>query len=290
MSGRGHRHAHGSGERYDREAARYATWWAPVLAPAGEALVGRILADVRLPAAPTIVEIGSGTGTLARALARALPGARLIATDRAAGMLAEARRAAEADPALADRIDHRTAPAEALGLPDASADLVVGAFVHQLVRDRGPVHAESLRVLRPGGSLALVTWRAGGALPGAARVFDDTVVDAGCDVPLPGHAAEPRAGDLRSPAAAARELRRAGFRRVAARAAVLHAAWDAAGYLALKEAYDEAALFAALEATDRDRLRAAAAAAFAGLPADAFAWAAPLVSVIARKPVADPGA
>ncbi|MFO1539364.1 MAG: class I SAM-dependent methyltransferase [Chloroflexota bacterium] len=244
---------------------------------------------MRLPAAPTIVEIGAGTGTLARALARALPGARIVATDRSARMLAEAQRAADADPALAARIAHRTAPAEALGLPDGSADLVVGAFVHQLVRDRGPVHAECLRVLRPGGALALVTWQAGGALPDAARAFDDVVADSGCDVPVPGHAPERRAGDLASPDAAARELRRAGLRRGAARATALRTTWDAPGYLALKEAYDEAALFAALAPADRDRLRGAAAAAFARLPPDAFVWTAPLVSVVARRPGVAPG-
>ena len=287
MSGRGHHHGPGGpAARYDREAPAYALRWAPVLAAPGARLLARAIA-AGLPADARIVELGAGTGTLALAARRALPQATIVATDLSAGMLAEAEAAAGAaglaDP---DRLRFLRAPAAATGLPDASADLVLGAFVHQLVPDRAAVHAETLRILRPGGLLTLVTWQAGGVPPRASAAWDDLVVDLGLDRPVAGAAPDARAGDLASPAAAARELRRAGFRRVAARPDRLTWSWDAAGYLAQKEGYEEAALVATLSPAERERLRAAAAAAFARLPASAFTWDAPLVSVLARRPPA----
>ena len=53
-------------ERYDRIAAGYAQWWAPVLEPRATALLDRAAADVEA-GARRLVDIGTGTGTLARA-------------------------------------------------------------------------------------------------------------------------------------------------------------------------------------------------------------------------------
>ena len=131
-------------ERYDRDADRYGHHWAPVLDASARGLLARVAAEVRLPAAPVILDVGTGHGVLAfEALAR-WPAATVIATDASAGMLAQAREPERprsgwpGDPRL--RFQH--APAAALGVGDASVDLVVSSFVYQLVPDRATAFAE----------------------------------------------------------------------------------------------------------------------------------------------------
>lgn len=51
------------GERYDRLATGYARWWAPVLAPAVDALLDVI--DPEMAGRTRLVDIGTGTGQLA---------------------------------------------------------------------------------------------------------------------------------------------------------------------------------------------------------------------------------
>lgn len=93
-----------------------------------------------------IVDVGAGTGKLTAALVG--PDRDVIAVDPDEAMLAVLRR--ELPVAAA-----RTGRAEALPLPDASADAVVlGQAWHWV--DPGRASAEAGRVLRPGGVLGLV--------------------------------------------------------------------------------------------------------------------------------------
>src|ERR1044071_129589 len=62
-----------------------------------------------------LVDLGTGTGTLARGFARR--GCHVIGIDRDEAMLARARR-------LVPAADYRCATAESTGLPDTSADVV----------------------------------------------------------------------------------------------------------------------------------------------------------------------
>mgnify|MGYP001204066085 CR=1 FL=1 len=66
-----------------------------------------------------VVDLGTGTGTLARGFASR--GCDVIGIDPAAAMLAEARRLADA---VALTIDFRLGKAEATGQPAQSADVV----------------------------------------------------------------------------------------------------------------------------------------------------------------------
>src|SRR5262245_46362025 len=100
-------------ERYDRDAGLYGHHWAPVLDASARGLLARVAAEVRVPPAPTIVDVGTGTGVLAlEALAR-WPDATVRATDASSGMLAQASRRAEA-AGLGDdpRLSFRHAPAD----------------------------------------------------------------------------------------------------------------------------------------------------------------------------------
>jgi ubiquinone/menaquinone biosynthesis C-methylase UbiE len=103
---------------------------------------------VRLGIGPgtTVVDVGAGTGKLTRQLVPT--GARLIAVEPLDEMRAQLEAAVPSVEALAGS-------AEALPLPDASADAItVASAVHWFDLDRAL--PEFHRVLRPGGGLAVI--------------------------------------------------------------------------------------------------------------------------------------
>ncbi len=106
--------------------------------------------------------------------------------------------------------------AAAMPLASGSVDLVLSSFVLQLVPDRAAALRDAMRILRPGGSLAAVTWLEGGPDFAPAMEFDEAVIDLGIPEPEDDEEEE-RSGDFRSRRAAADELRRVGFERVSAR-------------------------------------------------------------------------
>jgi SAM-dependent methyltransferase len=96
-------------------------------------------------AARTVVDLGAGTGKLTRVLRT--PGRELVAVEPSAGMHEQFARVLPGVRVLAGT-------AEAIPLPDASADTVVCAQAWHWV-DPGRAVPEAARVLRPGGRLAL---------------------------------------------------------------------------------------------------------------------------------------
>ena len=109
-----------------------------------------------------VADIGAGTGYFALPLARAvLPGGRIFAVDMQPEMLdlLRARLAPELPVVLVEGEATRTT------LADASVDLVFIANVWHELDDRTAALAEASRILRPGGRLALLDWRADVAQP-----------------------------------------------------------------------------------------------------------------------------
>jgi SAM-dependent methyltransferase len=100
-------------------------------------------------------DVGCGSGQLSTALAEAFE--RVVATD------ASERQVASAAPH--PRVTYAVAPAEAGGLPDGAADLVVAAQAAHWF-DLPAFYAAARRVARPGGIVALVSY-------GVAEVDDD---------------------------------------------------------------------------------------------------------------------
>ena len=286
MSGRGHHHGTDAiVERYDRDADRYGHHWAPVLDRSARELLGRVAAEVRLPAVPVILDVGTGTGVLAfEALAR-WPAATVIATDASSGMLRAATAAAAAAGLAEDpRLRFAHCPADTLEADDASVDAVVSSFVFQLVPDRAAAFADALRVLRPGGALAFVSWLDGEEDFQPSFEFDEAVVDVEIDEGDAPDEEEHRSGDFPSASGAARELRAAGFKKVASVPGRLHHTWTPESYLAFKRDYEEDELFASLSVTDAERLVARARERWAAMPDDAWTWRAETVSAVAFKP------
>ncbi|MGH7396555.1 MAG: methyltransferase domain-containing protein [Candidatus Rokuibacteriota bacterium] len=108
-----------------------------------------------LPAAgQTVVDIGAGSGMDTFLAARAVgPAGAVIAVDMTPAMLERGRE----NVALTSmtQIEYRHGLAEALPVPDATADLVISNGVINLSPEKDRVFAEAFRVLKSGGRLQI---------------------------------------------------------------------------------------------------------------------------------------
>jgi SAM-dependent methyltransferase len=117
----------------------------------------------------TVLEIAAGTGdTGFLAAERIAPSGRLISSDLVPGMVAAAERRA-AELGLAN-IEFQALDAQAVDLPDESADGVLCRWGYMLVPDPSVAFAETRRVLRPGGNLSLAVWGTADENPWAAAI------------------------------------------------------------------------------------------------------------------------
>lgn len=146
----------GAGRRWwDANAAEYLADHREFLGDAGfrwgpegltEAEAG-LLGDVT---GARVLEVGAGAAQCSRWLVGR--GARVVATDVSAGMLAQSARL---DAATGVRVPAVQADARALPFADGAFDVVFTSFgAVPFVPDAARVHAEAARVLRPGGRWA----------------------------------------------------------------------------------------------------------------------------------------
>lgn len=101
-----------------------------------------------------ILEVATGTGVVTRAIASALPGARIVATDLNQPML---DRAVSQQP-RGDHVLWQQADAQSLPFEDQSSDAVVCQFGAMFFPDRRLAYSEAHRVLRPGGHFVFNVW------------------------------------------------------------------------------------------------------------------------------------
>ena len=130
-----------------------------------EALFDRLLRDGMVAAGQRLLDLGTGTGSLARGFAQR--GLQVTGLDRSSAMLDQARRL---DRAAGVRVSYIAARAESTGLREASFDAVsAGQCWHWFERARAA--REVRRLLRPGGRVIIVhfDW-----LPLAGNVVEAT--------------------------------------------------------------------------------------------------------------------
>ncbi len=131
------------GESYDVLMGR----WSRLLAP-------RFVEWARLPASGEVLDVGSGTGALSRALAEA-GAAKVVGVDRSRGY---ADFASEHVGAEYPQLAFEAGDAMALRFPDDSFDAAVSGLLLDFLPDAAVAIHEMQRVVRPRGLVAAYVW------------------------------------------------------------------------------------------------------------------------------------
>ena len=136
----------------------------------------KLLDQARLDGELDVLDVGSGTGTLAIWAKQRMPGLRIRGLDGDPAIISRAVRKAER---AGVEVPFDEGMSYTLPYADASFDRVLSSlFFHHLVpRDKERTIAEVVRVLRPGGELHVADWGEPRSLPAkvgavAIRKFD----------------------------------------------------------------------------------------------------------------------
>jgi SAM-dependent methyltransferase len=134
---------------------RWRAQLADAMTPVREWLIGKLAPQP----GQTVLELGAGTGETGFEAARFIgEDGRLVSTDFSSEMVEVARRRGT-ELGLAN-VDYRVIDAERIEFDSGSVDGVLCQSTFMLVADPAAALAETRRVLRPGGRLALSVWGA----------------------------------------------------------------------------------------------------------------------------------
>jgi SAM-dependent methyltransferase len=157
----------GDAEAYERFMGRWSRLVAPLLVD---------FADV--PDSGRVLDIGSGTGSLALAIAQRKGRARVLGIDRSKEYVAYAN---SRNP-YPGRASFQVGDAQHLEFPDASFDAALSLLVFNFIPDPRKALSEARRTTRPGGNIAAAVWDYGDGMR-MLRIFWDAAVsiDAGAE-------------------------------------------------------------------------------------------------------------
>jgi SAM-dependent methyltransferase len=119
----------------------------------------RIVQRVGIGSGEDVLDVACGTGNAAVRAAQA--GGRVVGVDLTPELFEAGRRNAAAAGVT---VDWREGDAEALPFPDASFDVVLSVFGCMCAPRHDVTARELVRVLRPGGRLAIASWTPEGAV------------------------------------------------------------------------------------------------------------------------------
>ena len=115
----------------------------------------RLVSEAVAASPGSIIDIATGTGDVAFALARKLPQASVTGIDLSEGMLDKARAKTAGLP-YASKVSFMQADCLDSGLPDGCADLITVAYGVRNFADIAAGYREMYRMLRPGGKLCVL--------------------------------------------------------------------------------------------------------------------------------------
>jgi demethylmenaquinone methyltransferase/2-methoxy-6-polyprenyl-1,4-benzoquinol methylase len=145
----------GSGQMFDRIARRYDFVNRVISLGLDQRWRRRTVASLQLGDRPRVLDLATGTGDLALAIAKARPEATVVGLDPSAEMLAVAKDKVT-KRGLADRVELVLGDAQQLPFRDCEMDAATIAFGIRNVPDRAAALREMARVVRPGGRIAIL--------------------------------------------------------------------------------------------------------------------------------------
>ncbi len=169
-------------EAYERFMGR----WSRIVAP-------RLLELASLPQRGSVLDVGSGTGSLAFAIAERYRQLHIRGIDPSAEYVAYAN----AKNPAPQRAGFEIGDAQKLRFADASFDAAVSLLMFNFIPDPARALREVRRITRPGGAIAAAVWDYGGGMR-MLRVFWDAAValDPGAEKMDEKHMPLCRAGEL----------------------------------------------------------------------------------------------
>lgn len=115
----------------------------------------RAVRAVKACAPSKVLDIATGTGDVAIAVARALPQVSVLGIDLSEGMISIGRRKVQ-QAGLSGRVELKQGDSLAIDLPDNSVDAITVAYGVRNFEHLLDGYAEMIRVLRPGGTLCVL--------------------------------------------------------------------------------------------------------------------------------------
>jgi len=256
---------------YSEKADAYARQWSPVIAPMAKPLVDRL----PLAKARWILDLGTGTGALLAELGAAAPSARILAVDRAAGMLRIVQRQTNHPLAVMD--------AQSLAIRSSRIDAVTLVFMLFHVPDPVVALSEVWRALRPDGVVGIVTWGRDDGVPGLSIWKEE--LDAAGAAPDPRNPVVMQQARMDTPEKLSALLGSAGYTAVRTWAQVFAHGWSIGDLVALQLRCGMAARrIGGLSASAAAECEARVRQRMEGLPADALIHRPEILFAIASRP------